>query len=173
MDRLIDYGLVLLVILVIMGLFRVSRMLLERFLRRSREAGRQITRDGALLGGMLFLLSGLLFLPFVTALISFVKNDFLPGGMILHLVLVALSVIVFSIAEDLFRIFREFPVDPERGPWSVSDHMKRLVIPLMAFWAVGCVFLSPLFYSGLTVLLAVFYLYAVALCRTGPKKAEE
>jgi hypothetical protein len=165
LERLTDYGLVLLVILVIMGLFRISRKLLEKSLSRLSARGRPLTRDRAIYSGMLFLLAGLLFLPFVTALISFVSSEFLPGGMVFHLVLVAVSIVVFSISEDLFRIYRSLPCDPDEGAWSVSGHMSRLVIPLMIFWAAGCVFLSPIFYSGLTVLLTVFYLYAVAFCR--------
>jgi uncharacterized membrane protein len=167
LDRLVDYGLVLLVILVIMGLFRVARKLLEFWLDRLAARKRQVTSDGALFSGMLFLLAGLLFLPFVTALISFVKSDFLPGGMVLHLFLVAVSVVVFSISEDLFRIFRGFPVDPARGRWSTGEHMRRITLPLLVFWALGSIFLSPLFYSGLTVLLALFYLYATGMCRDG------
>jgi len=173
LDRLTDYGLVLLVILVIMGLFRVARKLLEKSLSRLSAGGRPLTRDRALYSGMLFLLAGLLFLPFVTALISFVSSEFLPGGMVLHLFLVAVSVVVFSISEDLFRIYRGLPSDPDGGAWSVSMHMRRLVIPLMVFWAAGCVFLSPLFYSGLSVLLTLFYLYAVAFCRPGGEAPAE
>ncbi len=165
MDRLTDYGLVLLVVLAIMGLFRLSRMLLEHTLAKISARNRILSGDGALFAGMMFLLAGLLFLPFVTALISFVSSDFLPGGMVLHLFLVALSVVVFSISEDLFRIFRDLPDDPERGRWTVRDHMKHLALPLLAFWATGSVFLSPLFYSGLSILLTLFYLYATGLCR--------
>jgi hypothetical protein len=52
--------------------------------------------------------------------------------------------------------------------WTVSAHFRRLSVPFALFWAVGVIFLSPLFYSGLTVILALFYLYALS-CR----KAEE
>ena len=129
MDRLLDYGLVLLVILGIMALFRVSRKLLELRLSKLEARNHIVTADNALFSGMVCLLVGLLFLPFVTALISFVSSDFLPGGMVLHLLLVAVSVVVFSISEDLFRIFRDLPDDPEKGRWTTREHMKRLSVP--------------------------------------------
>jgi hypothetical protein len=37
-------------------------------------------------------------------------------------------------------------------------------LPLLVFWAVGCLLLSPVFYSGLSIILALFYLYSVG-CR--------
>lgn len=169
MDRLSDYGLVLIVVLAVMGLFRLSRFILNRLMDRMAAANRQISRDEAIFAGMIFLLSGLLFLPFITALISFVRNDFLPGGIVLHLIMVAISVIVFSISEDLFRVYRNFSDDP-KGGWSFGRHMKRLSLPLLVFWAIGCIFLSPLFYSGLTIILALFYAYAVGFCRTDGQK---
>ena len=170
MDRLSDYGLVLVVVLAIMGLFKLSRFILNRFLDKMTADNRQLSRDGTIFTGMIFLLAGLLFLPFITALISFVRNDFLPGGMVLHLFLVAISVIVFSISEDLFRIYRNFNDDPEAGKWSFATHMKKLSLPLFIFWAIGCLFLSPLFYSGLSVILVLFYAYAVGVCRTDGQK---
>ena len=170
MSRLIDYGLVLIVILLIMGLFRFSRYLLDCFLASIRKKGKRISSDSTLYTGMIFLLSGLLFLPFFTSLLAFVRRDFLSGGMVLHLVLVSISVIVFSIAEDLFRIYRNFPADSEKGRWSVSEHFRKLSLPLMVFWIIGCVFISPLFYSGLSLVLSLFYLYAVGVCRNIPEK---
>lgn len=172
MDRLADYGLVLVIVLAIMGLFRLSRFILNRLMDRMVADNRQISRDGTIFAGMIFLLSGLLFLPFITALISFVRNDFLPGGIVFHLIMVAISVIVFSISEDLFRVYRDFSDDP-KGRWSFVKHMKKLSLPLLIFWATGCIFLSPLFYSGLTIILVLFYAYAVGMCRTDGQKTSE
>jgi hypothetical protein len=50
--------------------------------------------------------------------------------------------------------------------WSKTTHFKRLTIPFIVFWMIGVIFLSPIFYSGLTVILALFYLYALSCRKT-------
>ena len=160
-ERLIDYGMVALVILVIVGLFRLSRMLMNRMLSRLRIKYPVLTADRLMVTGFITLLTGMIFLPFITSVFSLIDNQHLTGGMLFHLLLVALSVILFSIAEDLFRLFSTYP--PDRN-WSRKKHFRVISAPLIVFWAIGCLFISPLFYSGLTVILALFYLYALG-CR--------
>lgn len=153
-QRLTDYGIVLAVVLVLSALFRLSRYLLGRFIKQKDSSGTAFSSDQALFWGMLFLLAGMIFLPFVTSILAFVQNGHLVGGMTLHLVLTALSVVLFSFSEDLFRDYNSYRSDNLKP---VSWHTKRLLTPLLVFWITGCVFLSPLFYSGLTILIAVFY----------------
>lgn len=167
-QRLTDYALVGLVILVIFGLFRLSRIVLGRVLKELEKKYGSLGPDRTLYTAFLFLLAGLLFLPSVTYLLALVNNEYLTGGMPLHLVLVALSIILFSIAEDMFRDFPSMEADG--GSWSAGEHFRRLAVPFALFWALGVVFLSPLFYSGLTVILALFYMYSLS-CRKSPKKA--
>lgn len=161
-QRLTDYALVGLVILLIFGLFRLSRIVLERVLNNLEKRYGSLGPDRTLFTAFIFLLAGLLFLPAVTYFLALVNNEYLPGGMVLHLALVALSIILFSIAEDMFR---DFPSMEAVGrQWSKGEHFRRLAVPFVSFWALGVVFLSPLFYSGLTVILALFYMYSLS-CR--------
>lgn len=149
-----DYGVVLAVVLILSGLFRLSRFLLGMFVKKQEIKGNKFTSDQALVWGMRFLLGGMILLPFVTSMLAFIQNRQLIGGMPLHLGLTALSVVFFSFAEDLFRDYNSYQhTDLKIIAW----HLKKLLLPLLLFWAVGCIFLSPLFYSGLTILLAVFY----------------
>ncbi|MCD4848888.1 MAG: hypothetical protein K8R76_11945 [Candidatus Aegiribacteria sp.] len=160
-ERLIDYGLVALVILVIIGLFRLSRVLMHVMLRHLKEKYPILTADRLMVTGFITLLTGMIFLPFITSAFTLIDNQQLTGGMVFHLLLVAFSVVLFSIAEDLFRLFSSYPSD---RTWTRKKHFRIILIPLLAFWAIGCLFISPLFYSGLTVILALFYLYAL-FCR--------
>ncbi len=153
-QRLIDYGMVLAVVLVLSGLFRLSRQLLTVFIGKQQKQGKEFTSDQALLWGMRFLLGGMILLPFVTSLLAFVQNRQLVGGMTLHLALTAVSVVLFSFAEDLFRDYNEYKITSLK---SLQWHTKKLLIPVLVFWVIGSIFLSPLFYSGLTILLVVFY----------------
>ena len=165
-QRLTDYALVALVILIVFGLFRLSRIVMNLVLRRIRSKHGVLGPDLTIYVAFLFLLAGLLFLPAFTSVLAVINNHHLFGGLFLHLAMVAISIVLFSIAEDMFR---EFPSIPGgRDLWKVSDHFRRIALPLGVFWAVGVIFLSPLFYSGLTIVLALFYLYALS-CR----KAEE
>jgi hypothetical protein len=165
-DRLLDYGLVALVVAIVAGLFRCSRILMKRLLNRMEAAG-PLTADRVLRAGFLILLAGLLMLPFLTSLLAFANSTHLPGGMPLHLVMVAASIILFSIAEDLFRSFRLYPRD---AAWTARRHFASLSLPLLGFWAVGCLLLSPVFYSGLSIILALFYLYSVGCRSVAPAK---
>lgn len=153
-QRLTDYGIVLGIVLLLSGLFRLSRYLLDTFIKKQEAGGYTFTSDQALLWGMRFLLGGMILLPFVTSILAFVQNQQLIGGMSLHLGLTAVSVILFSFAEDLFRDYNKYKTD-QLKPF--SWHTKKLLLPVILFWITGCVFISPLFYSGLTVLLAIFY----------------
>ncbi len=153
-QRLIDYGIVLAVVLVLSGLFRLSRQLLAIFIKKQESKGKEFTSDQALLWGMRFLLSGMMLLPFLTSLLAFIQNGQLIGGMTLHLGLTAVSVVLFSFAEDLFRDYNRYD---RKNIKPVAWHTKRLLIPVIVFWTAGCVFISPLFYSGLTILLVIFY----------------
>lgn len=153
-QRLIDYGIVLAVVLVLSGLFRLSRQLLTLFIKKQESKGNEFTSDQALLWGMRFLLCGMMLLPFLTSLLAFVQNGQLVGGMTLHLGLTAISVVLFSFAEDLFRDYNRYS---RKNIMPVAWHTKKLLVPVIVFWAAGCVFISPLFYSGLTILLVFFY----------------
>jgi hypothetical protein len=157
------------VVLAVFGLFRLSRIVLKFVMSRLQKKYGVLGQDRTLYVSFLFLLAGLLFLPSFTSLLAVFDRDHLVGGMPLHLSLVALSIILFSISEDMLR---EFPsIDPGSGAWSVSQHFRRLAIPFILFWAMGVVLLSPIFYSGLTVILALFYLYALS-CRKKSKTGE-
>jgi ABC-type Fe3+-siderophore transport system permease subunit len=124
------------------------------FIRNREKAGVEFSSDLALVWGMRFLLGGMLLLPFVTSLLAFLHNSHLIGGMPLHLGLTAISVVLFSFAEDLFRDYNSYQTDSLKP---VSWHKRILLLPVLVFWVVGCVFLSPLFYSALTILLVIFY----------------
>lgn len=163
-QRLTDYALVGLVVLVIFGLFRLSRIILGRVLKSLENRYGPLGPDRTLFAAFLFLLTGLLFLPAITCLLALLNSEYLPGGMVLHLVLVALSIILFSISEDMFRDFPSMEADGRS--WSAGEHFRRLAFPFALFWALGVVFLSPLFYSGLTVILALFYMYALSCRKT-------
>ena len=167
-QRLIDYMHVALVILGVLGLFRLSRIIMGRILKRLRNVFGILTSDRILLTAFYFLLAGLLLLPAFTSLLALINNSYLTGGIVLHLILVAVSIVIFSIAEDLFR---DFSIAEASDKWSVSRHFKYMLLPLIAFWAFGCVFLSPLFYSGLTIILVIFYLYALS-CRPSTDSGE-
>ncbi len=163
-QRLIDYAIVAGVVLAVFGLFRLSRIIMKYILKRLQSRYGEMGPDRTLFLSFNFLLAGLLFLPAFTSVLAILDNRYLVGGMPLHLVLVAISVILFSIAEDMLR---EYPLMELSGnKWSKSDHFKRLIIPFLVFWLVGVIFLSPIFYSGLTVILALFYLYALSCRKT-------
>jgi hypothetical protein len=153
-QRLADYGTVVAVVLVLAGLFRLARFLLGRFVSSLRGKGCRFSSDDSLLWGMRFLLVGLIFLPFITSLLAFADNSRLPGGMALHLFMTVLSVLLFSFAEDLFRDYNSYA---DGALESLQWHGKRLFVPVVLFWVIGCVFISPLFYSGLTILVCLFY----------------
>lgn len=153
-QRLTDYGTVLAVVLVLSGLFRLSRWVLGLFIKKMDSKGSPFSSDQALLWGIRFMLSGMILLPFITSLLAFGNNTHLSGGMALHLVLTAVSVVLFSFAEDLFRDYNNYDKSTLKP---VSWHFRQLYIPVLVFWIIGCVFLSPLFYSGLTILVSVFY----------------
>ena len=167
-QRLIDYALVALVIFVVFGLFRISRLLLQTVLSKLKNRYGLLDTDRILVTGFMFLLTGLLFLPAFTSLLAVINNRHLTGGIVFHLVLVAVSVIIFSISEDLFR---DFTTSPSNLDWSVSRHFRYLMVPFLTFWAIGCIFISPIFYSGLTLILALFYLFALS-CRPGKNKTD-
>ncbi len=153
-QRLVDYGVVLAVVLILSGLFRLSRRLLTVFIKKQETPGKEFTSDQALLWGMRFLLGGMILLPFVTSILAFAQNRHLVGGMPLHLGLTALSVVLFSFAEDLFRDYNSYKISSLK---TLQWHTRKLLLPVLVFWAIGSVFLSPLFYSGLTILIVVFY----------------
>ena len=157
---------VAIVILAVFGLFRISRILMQRLIKNLRNRYGVFGADRMLVTGLVFLLVGLLFLPAFTSLLSVLNNRHLTGGIAVHLVLVAISIVLFSISEDLFRDFSTCSSD---GKWTIGSHFKCVSIPFIAFWAVGCLFISPLFYSGLTVVLVLFYLYALS-CRSSTSK---
>jgi uncharacterized membrane protein len=152
---------VALVILAVFGLFRLSRLLLGRVMRYLKGRFPVLGADRMLVTAFMFLLSGLLFLPAFTSLFALFNSSMLTGGIVLHLFLVAISIILFSISEDLIR---DFPSCELNDRWTTARHFRYISIPLIGFWAFGCIFLSPLFYSGLTVILSLFYLFALS-CR--------
>lgn len=168
-QRLIDYALVAMVVLAVFGLFRLSRLVLKIIMKQLKKKFGVLGQDRTLFISFLFLLTGLLFLPAFTSLLAVVDQTHLVGGMPLHLTLVALSIVLFSISEDMLR---EFPsIEPGSSRWSITKHFRRLALPFLLFWTVGAVFLSPIFYSGLTVILALFYLYALS-CRKDRETGE-
>ncbi|NOQ21220.1 MAG: hypothetical protein GQ565_01045 [Candidatus Aegiribacteria sp.] len=162
-QRLIDYALVAIVLLAVFGLFKLSRILLQRLLKRLRSRYSVFGTDRMLVTALYFLLAGLLFLPAFTSILAVINSRYLTGGIAVHLVLVAISIVLFSIAEDLFR---DFSASISHKNWSIGRHFRYVSVPFITFWALGCVFISPLFYSGLTLVLALFYLYALS-CRPG------
>ncbi len=167
-ERLTDYLFVAIVISIIWLLFRLSGNLATFVLDRIKKKMGNLSSDIIISVGFFFLLGGLLLLPFITALFAFADSFSLIGKMPMHLTLVALSVILFSIAEDLFRVFKNYPRNPD---WTVSKHFLVLIIPLLVFWLIGVLFLSPLFYSGLTIILVLFYLFALK-CRPSSRKTK-
>ncbi|MEN8207661.1 MAG: hypothetical protein ABFR50_00265 [Candidatus Fermentibacteria bacterium] len=160
-QRLIDYAVVGAVILVVFGLFRISRVLMQRLLKYLRNRYTVFNADRMLVTGLFFLLAGLLFLPAFTSLLALINSSHLPGGIVLHLALVAVSIVLFSISEDLFRDFSSYPSDDY---WTVGSHFRFVSVPFILFWATGSIFISPIFYSGLTLILMLFYLFALS-CR--------
>lgn len=152
---------VAIVIVTVFGLFRLSRILMQRLLKTLRSRYTVFGADQMLVTGLLFLLTGLLFLPAFTSILAVINSNHLTGGIVVHLVLVAISIVLFSISEDLFRDFSTFSSDKN---WTIGIHFKCVSIPFIVFWALGCIFISPLFYSGLTLILVLFYLYALS-CR--------
>lgn len=161
LQRLLDYGVVLFVVLILYGLFRLARHLLERLLVGVARKHGPLTSDSVLILGFLTLLIGLILLPVATWGLAFVDGDRLAGGLPLHLFMVTISIVLFSFSEDLFGSFRKYPP----GGWRAGRHYRLVALPLIGFWAVGSTLLSPLFYSGLTVTLAAFYTYALS-CRS-------
>ena len=162
-QRLIDYAMVFIVVLCVFGLFKLSRILMQLLLKNLRRRYVIFGADRMLVTGLIFLLSGLLFLPSFTSLLALINSRYLTGGLAVHLSMVAISIVLFSIAEDLFRDFSNCDSDKM---WSVGNHFKYVSVPFIAFWALGCIFISPLFYSGLTLVLVLFYLFALS-CRSG------
>lgn len=156
-QRVHDIILVVLVLAVLKGLFELTRLLLRRFIALLAARGHALTRDTAIQWGLGFLLCGLLLLPFFTSILAVFDNRTLVGGIVLHLALVAVSVVLFSFAEDLIRLYNTFPTG-RTGLLSVGAHVRRMLPFLGAFWAVGILFLSPIFYSALTLLVFMFFL---------------
>lgn len=159
MQRISDYVTVAGVIAVMMLLFRLSRFLLARLLRLRERGGGPTDCDDVIKLGFRFLLAGMLLLPLATALASFANSRFLIGGTALHLTLVAVSIILFSFSEDLFAGMKNAP---RNRVVSVGDHFRTAGPLLIVFWLLGTIFLSPIFYSALTVVLGGFYLFALA-----------
>ncbi len=156
-QRLQDALLVALVLVVLKGLFEFTRFLMKRFTAMLAARGHPLNRDSAIQWGIGALLSGLLLLPFFTSILTLFNNRILVGGIVLHLVLVAFSIILFSFAEDLIRLYNSFPPGAS-GLQSVGSHIKRMLPLIAAFWAVGFICLSPIFYTALTVLICIFYM---------------
>lgn len=160
-QRFMDYALVALVILAVFGLFKLSRVLMGLVLKSLKKRYGVPGVDRILVTAFYFLLAGLLMLPAFTSILAVFNSGYLTGGILIHLVLVAVSIVLFSIAEDLFR---DFPGCVCLDKWSTGKHFKYVSVPIFVFWAIGCIFISPLFYSGLTLILTLFYLYALS-CR--------
>ena len=156
-QRVHDILLVVLVLAVLKGLFELTRLLLRRFMTLLAARGHALTRDTAIQWGVGFLLCGLLLLPFFTSILALFDNRALAGGIVLHLVLVAASIVLFSFAEDLIRLYNTFPAG-RTGLLPVRRHLERMLPFLGAFWAIGFLFLSPIFYSALTLLIFIFFM---------------
>lgn len=156
-QRVHDILLVVLVLAVLKGLFELTRFLLKQFISLLAAKGHALTRDTAIQWGLGFLLSGLLMLPFFTSVLALFDNRALVGGIVLHLVLVAVSIVLFSFAEDLIRLYNTFPAG-RTGLLPVGRHIRKMLPFLTAFWAVGFLFLSPIFYSALTLLIFIFFI---------------
>lgn len=156
-----DYALVALVAAVLYALFRVSRRLLRLFLAALEKRGGPLTSDDMIVLGFRVLIAGLLLLPLVTWGLAFADPIRLPGGLVLHLVLVAISIVLFSFAEDLFGGISRLPA----GGMGAGAHWRKTGPLLMAFWLVGYLLISPLFYTGVTLCLALLHGYALS-CRS-------
>lgn len=156
-QRVYDILTVLLVLAVLKGLFELTRLLLRRFTGLLADRGRPLNRDTAIQWGMGSLLAGLLLLPFLTAVLALFDNRRLTGGIVAHLFLVAISIVLFSFAEDLIRLYNTFPV-AKKGLSPVSVHMRKVLPLIIAFWVLGALLLSPIFYTALTILVFIFYL---------------
>jgi hypothetical protein len=159
MQRFIDYGLILGVVVVLMLVFRLTRALLGRLLSAYSARHGEPDCDTVIRMGFHALLAGMLFLPLVTALLANFDGDRLTGGIYLHLFLVAISIIVFSFAEDLFGSMKKRP-RPSSVPAAI--HFRTAGPSLLVFWILGSLFLSPIFYTAMTLLLGGFYLFALA-----------
>jgi hypothetical protein len=164
-QRIHDALLVALVLAALKGLFELTRLLMRRFTTLLDSRGRPLNRDTAIQWGVGFLLAGLLLLPSLTAVLALFDNRRLPGGIVLHLFLVAVSIILFSLAEDLIRMFNSLPKGRD-GLLPVKRHASRMLPFIAGFWLAGALFLSPIFYTALAILICVFYL-AVLRGRSG------
>lgn len=165
MQRLTDYGIVLLVVGAMMALFRLSRLLLDRVLAAREARGAVCDCDELIRLGFLFLVAGMLLLPLVTAAAACIDSVSLAGGAFLHLLLVAISIVLFSFAEDLFAGMKKRPA-AKRLP--AGAHFRTAGPLLLCFWVLGSAFLSPIFYTALTLILGLFYLFALAARPDGP-----
>jgi len=164
-QRLTDYGTVLLVVVAMMGLFRLSRLLLGRILAAREARGVSCDCDDHIRLGFFFLLAGMLLLPLATAAAACIDSTALAGGVFLHLPLVAVSIVFFSLAEDLFAGMKKRPASKRL---STGAHFRTAGPLLLGFWALGSAFLSPIFYTALTLILGLFYLFALAARPDGP-----
>lgn len=165
MQRLTDYGIVLLVVAAMMALFRLSRLLLARMLAARENRGIVCDCDDHIRLGFLFLVAGMLLLPLATACAACLDASKLAGGVYLHLFLVALSIILFSFAEDLFAGMKRHPAARRL---TAGAHFRTAGPLLLCFWILGSAFLSPIFYTALTLILGLFYLFALAARPDGP-----
>lgn len=159
MQRFIDYAVILGVIAALMFMFRLTRSFLSRLLSAYAAKHGEPDCDTVIKMGFHALLAGMLLLPLITALIANFGNRILTGGIYLHLSLVALSIILFSFAEDLFGSMKN---RPRVRLLTAGQHFRTAGPSLLAFWILGSLFLSPIFYSALTLILGGFYLFALA-----------
>lgn len=159
MQRLTDYGIVLLVVAAMMGLFRLSRFLLARVLASREARGLTCDCDDHIRLGFLFLVAGMLLLPLATAALACLDPLSLTGGAFLHLLLVAVSIILFSFAEDLFAGMKRRPAARRV---TAGAHFRTAGPLLLGFWLLGSIFLSPIFYTAFTLILGLFYLFALS-----------
>lgn len=146
---------------VLYALFRASRRLLGLFLAELEKSKGPLTSDDMVVLGFRSLVAGMLLLPLVTWGLSFADPFRLPGGLVLHLVLVAISIVLFSFAEDLFGSISKYP----SGGVSAGAHWKITGPLLIVFWAVGFTLISPIFYTLTAVCLALLHAYALS-CRS-------
>lgn len=156
-----DYALVALVAAVLYVLFRASRRLLGLALAALERRRGALTSDDMIILGFRTLIPGMLFLPLVTWGLAFVDPLHLPGGLVLHLVLVSISIVLFSFAEDLFGAVSRYPA----GRMRAGEHWRRTGPLLIAFWIAGFFLISPLFYTGVALCLALLHAYALS-CRS-------
>lgn len=166
MQRLADYGVVLIVVAAMMALFRLSRLLLSRLLAAREARGAACDCDEHIRLGFFFLVAGMLLLPLATAAAACIDGSMLAGGIFLHLSLVAISIVLFSFAEDLFAGMKKRPAARRM---TASVHFRTAGPLLLCFWVLGSVFLSPIFYTALTLILGLFYLFALAARPDGPQ----